>query len=66
VYESCPLLHNCLRFHRNDPIGHSSLANFRCPKCIQMHCDHLVLLDDRWFVWFSSHVIFEFILHGGP
>jgi len=66
LYQIQPLPGNSLCCHLHYPSCHSSLANVWCPKCIQV-CDHCNFwLDNGRFIWFSGHLIFEFILQGGP
>jgi len=61
----CPLPH-CLRCHLDYASPHSSWANFRCPKCVQVHNPHHHLQDGSRFVRFGGQSIPEFALHGGP
>jgi len=40
----------------------SSQANFRCPKCFQVHYLHHFRLDNCRFVWLGGHLILDFFL----
>ena len=54
-----------LHCHLDYRSRHCSQANFRCPKCFQVHYLHHFPLDGSQFFWMSAHSILEFILWGG-
>ena len=56
---------NWFRRHLHYGRGHSSQANFPCPKFFQVQYSHHFLLNDGWFVWFGAHSILELFLQGG-
>jgi len=66
LYQIQHLPHNRLRCHLEYPSSHSRLANFRYPKCFQVRYPHQFRLDDGRFLWSRGHLIFEFVLQGGP
>jgi len=59
------LIHRLLPSHVRSELDyascHSSWANSRCRKCVQVHSPHQLLLDGGHFVWFGRHLILVFI-----
>jgi len=55
-----------LRLDMNCSSEHSSEADYRCPKCFQVHYPHHFQLDGSLFFLLSTCLILEFVLQGGP